>query len=113
MSAEQEYELFSDPRRVLADGRTAKQIERERLASIFAPEPEPSTDEAVLDQLVDAVAERIVERVQVEVEPDEGLSRGSGFDGGARRDQPRRVETHGETLARLLRSREADRGVAF
>jgi hypothetical protein len=115
MSAEQEYELFSDPRRVLADGAIAKQEQRERLGRIFAPPPEPESADAVLDELVGAVAERIVERVQaVELEPEpEGPSRGSGFDGGARRDQPRRVETHDETLVRILRTRAADRGVAF
>jgi hypothetical protein len=116
MSAE-EYQLFSDPRRAIEDGRIAKAESQQRLAAIFAPpEPEASDADAVLDEFVNAVAERIVERVQAarpEPETQAAGAAGQGFDGGARPGQPRRVETHDETLVRLLRSRAADRGAAF
>jgi hypothetical protein len=114
MSAEQEYELFSDPRRVVEDGRIAKAENQQRLAAIFAPpEPEPTAD--AIDELAEAVAERIVERIQaVEVEPDPaGPSRGSGFDGGARASLPSGPESHDEWLTRVLRERRADRGAGF
>jgi hypothetical protein len=42
-----------------------------------------------------------------------GETGGGGFDGGARDDQPRRVETHAETLTRVLASGEADVGADF
>jgi hypothetical protein len=111
-----EYVPFTDPRRVIQDGRIAKEQERERLGRIFVPEPEPSDADDVLDELVDAVAERIVERVQA-AEPEQpradASDRGGGFDGGARPGGLRRVETHAETLLRILRTRAADRGANF
>jgi hypothetical protein len=116
MSAEREYELFSDPRRVVEDGRIAKAKNQQRLAAIFAPpEPEPSDADAALDELVDAVAERIVERVQaVEVEPTpEGRAAGRGSTEAPGPAGRRRRESHDEWLTRVLRERRADRGAAF
>jgi hypothetical protein len=114
--SEQAREPFTDPRRLFADGARAKQAERARLASILAPEPEPEPADAALDELADEVAERIVERVRAAEpeQPTEAAARGGGFDGGARPGQPtRRVETHEQTLTRILRSRAADTGAAF
>ncbi len=114
--SDSEYVPFSDPRRVVADGRLAKQERRERLGRIFAPQPEPADDEVVVNQFIDAVAARVVERVQAaqpEVEPKEPAPARGGFDGGARTTLPLPPESHGETLVRILRSRAADRGAAF
>jgi hypothetical protein len=116
--SESEYTPFSDPRRLFADGHAAKQAHRDHLGAIFAPrEPEAADDEAVLDTFVDAVAERIIERLdQAEPEPERqvtGAAARGGFDGGARSGQPRagRPETHAETLVRILRSRSGDVGI--
>jgi hypothetical protein len=116
--SESEYTPFSDPRRLFADGHAAKQAHREYLGAIFAPpEPEATDDEAVLDMFVDAVAERIIERLdQPEPEPEPqaaGAPARGGFDGGARSRHPRarRPETHAETLVRILRSRSGDVGI--
>ena len=114
MSAEEEYELFSDPRRAIEDGRVAKVENQRRLAAIFAPpEPEPAAD--AIDELADRVTERLITRLD-QPEPESqvaGAARG-GFDGGARPQsisQP--PESHGEWLTRVLRERRADRGAAF
>jgi hypothetical protein len=116
--SESEHTPFSDSRRLFADGHAAKQAHREYLGAIFAPrEPEAADDEALLDTFVDAVAERIIERLdQAEPEPEPraaGASGRGGFDGGARPGQPsaRRPETHAETLVRILRSRSGDVGI--
>lgn len=112
------YEQFSDPRRVIEDGLAAKAERKRALHEALAGprEPDPADAEAVLDELVDAVAERIVQRVQAvepEAEQQQAGAAGQGFDGGARRDRRRRVETHDQTLLALLRTRAADRGVNF
>jgi hypothetical protein len=106
-------ELFADPRKIFDDGARAKELHRQRLGSIFAPEPEPAEDEATLDELADVVAERILEKLAAEPEPEDPAGAGGGFDGGARRSLPQPPPSHGEWLSQVLRERRADRGADF
>lgn len=107
-------ELFADPRKIFDDGVRAKQAQREHLATIFAPpEPEATDDEATLDGLADVVAERILQKLTAEPEPEQAAGAGGGFDGGARRSLPPPPESHGQWLSRVLRERRADRGADF
>jgi hypothetical protein len=110
-------ELFADPRKIFDDGARAKELHRQRLGSIFAPpEPEATDDEAALVELADVVADRVVERLAGEPEPEQAAEAGAvgrGFDGGARRNLPQPPEAHGLWLSRVLRERWADRGADF
>jgi hypothetical protein len=117
VSEPEPYELFSDPRRMVEDGRIAKLQRRDAVARIFAPpelEPAPEPD---VDAIADAVVARIADRLDVEREqPRDSRGRyanATGFDGGAGQSVARPSETHEQTLIRLLRSRAADRGGAF
>lgn len=112
--SEADYERFSDPRRIVLDGRAEKLERQSALNEALAGPREPEADdEAVLDQFVDRVAERIIQRLQAEPEPEpQGGARG-GFDGGARASLPQPPESHDSLLIRLLRSRAANRGADF
>jgi hypothetical protein len=114
---EESYERFSDPARVFEDGRAEKFERQSALNEALAGPREPEADdEAVLDQFVDRVAERIIKRLQAEPEPElqaAGAGAGAGFDGGARASVPGPPESHDSLLIRLLRSRAADRGADF
>jgi hypothetical protein len=104
-------QLFVNPARLFDDGARAKVMHREHLGRIFAPEPEPAAEEATLDELADVVAERIVEKLAAEPEPEqEPAGPGGAFDGGARANMPGPPESHNQWLTRVLRERRADVG---
>jgi hypothetical protein len=98
---------------VLAEGRRAK-LERQRALgeALCGPsEPEPEAHDVVLDELADAVTNRILHRLAPHAEPERPP--GGSFDGGARRSVPPRPESHERWLMRVIRSRAANVGARF
>jgi hypothetical protein len=63
-AAEPEYELFSDPGRLVADGLLAKEAHRQRLAAVLAPQPQPEPEQSTLEQLADLVAEKVAAKLR-------------------------------------------------
>lgn len=96
---------------IFREGRRAKAERQRALGELLCrpPSPEPATNSEV-DALVDAVAQRVVDRLKDDAEPEPEPRPRGGFDGGTRQSVPLPPETHEETLARLLRTGEANAG---
>jgi hypothetical protein len=137
----------AEPSDLFAVGRQEKLERQRRLAEALAggpPEPEPVEVEVELDMLADAVAERLLGRLEQEPEREPGFfdgaitakqerqaalvdalmgrtttsaeaapQRSGSFDGGARRGELRRPETHDETVAKLVLQSRLHRGQTF
>jgi hypothetical protein len=95
--------------RLLGDERLVE-LDQVLLAIVSAGEPEQET--RYLDGLIAHHNERrqqLLGRLLGRAQPDQSR-RTTGFDGGARPNQPQPLETHEQTLLRVLASREADVG---
>jgi hypothetical protein len=95
---------------VFAEGRRAKLDRQRALGEPLCGPAEPEAN--ALDELVDAVTDRIFHRLAPEPEPEPERPAGE-FDGGARKSVPPRPESHEKWLVRVIRSRAADAGARF
>ena len=112
-------ELGHNPSRLIADGRAAKEANRQHLGEVLSGRgqelPEADALAARIATMVAPLIDAAIDAVLTgrADEPPVSAPAASGFDGGARQIVPPAPPTHDEWLVAVVRQRLADRGAEF